>query len=529
MEPEWMGGNRKAILIPRVSTRKQDLEPQIQELKVYCSRVGLQVVEIFPIKESAKNSEDREEYGKAMAYAIANNIRHVIFFKDDREARNLTDVEKNERYVQADLISLHYVLDNKIIWKNSPDSDFFMRDMKAAYNKNFSRVLSVRTNHSQRVKAESGWFPGNKTTLGYVIQKTKDESGRELKRGAIIVPDPNEKNVRQVVREFEMRGYNRLTLSQIADQLVVEGFITSKQRPNYESTIDRHLKNKFYGGRFNWPSDGPEYQGKHELIIPTKLYKLVQEFDNRSAYQRRDGIFSGGWIRCASCGCFITPETKTKKLKSTGEKKVYNLYRCSNGRKVHQSFAGMYVKEDQLWEQLEGAIEAVVISEEFANDLIYALNESKHKTIEATKREIAAFREAELGLQGEEDRYLRHFDNGLIDRPAYDRHRARIRAKRDEYIEMMEQKNLEITDAGFETAKSTIELAKQAKELWLSRSPEERRDFLDSILSNPVLDGPTLRYDLRKPFALLSEMKGLEDWRPLRDSNSCLLRERELS
>jgi len=39
---------------------------------------------------------------------------------------------------------------------------------------------------------------------------------------------------------------------------------------------------------------------------------------------------------------------------------------------------------------------------------------------------------------------------------------------------------------------------KQAKALWMSRSPEEPREFLEMMLSNPVLDGPTLRYEFKK-------------------------------
>lgn len=84
---------------------------------------------------------------------------------------------------------------------------------------------------------------------------------------------------------------------------------------------------------------------------------------------------------------------------------------------------------------------------------------------------------------------------------------------------MLEEKQHSITDAGFETVKSTIGLAKQAKTLWLSRSPDGRREFLELILSNPVLDGPTLRYEMKKPFAALAEMAKKEKWRPLLSSH----------
>ncbi len=63
------------------------------------------------------------------------------------------------------------------------------------------------------------------------------------------------------------------------------------------------------------------------------------------------------------------------------------------------------------------------------------------------------------------------------------------------------------------TAQRTLELAQRAKELWLSQSPSERRRLLEMLVSNPILDGKTVRYDLRKPFQLLSELKQAPDWR----------------
>lgn len=42
----------------------------------------------------------------------------------------------------------------------------------------------------------------------------------------------------------------------------------------------------------------------------------------------------------------------------------------------------------------------------------------------------------------------------------------------------------------------------------------EKVAFLKRVVSNPVLDGPTIRYDLQKPFAVIAQMSGNENWRP---------------
>ena len=49
------------------------------------------------------------------------------------------------------------------------------------------------------------------------------------------------------------------------------------------------------------------------------------------------------------------------------------------------------------------------------------------------------------------------------------------------------------------------------------RQPTEQRDLLERLVCNPRLDGRTVRYDLRKPFDVISKMRGDEGWRPYLD------------
>jgi hypothetical protein len=44
--------------------------------------------------------------------------------------------------------------------------------------------------------------------------------------------------------------------------------------------------------------------------------------------------------------------------------------------------------------------------------------------------------------------------------------------------------------------------------------------MLKQLLWNPQLEGTTVRYDLKKPFRILSEMRESGEWRGGRDSNS---------
>jgi hypothetical protein len=71
--------------------------------------------------------------------------------------------------------------------------------------------------------------------------------------------------------------------------------------------------------------------------------------------------------------------------------------------------------------------------------------------------------------------------------------------------------------------KKLIPLATSAKSLWIRKSAQERKEFLNMILSSPILDGVNVRYELKKPFAVLvkmSENPEKESWCGQRDSNS---------
>jgi len=71
----------------------------------------------------------------------------------------------------------------------------------------------------------------------------------------------------------------------------------------------------------------------------------------------------------------------------------------------------------------------------------------------------------------------------------------------------LQQCNAAISTAFYATSEKIIELATNAETLWNSRSDEERLDFVRTILSNQVLDGLNLRYELKKPFHVLAQIK----------------------
>ncbi len=46
----------------------------------------------------------------------------------------------------------------------------------------------------------------------------------------------------------------------------------------------------------------------------------------------------------------------------------------------------------------------------------------------------------------------------------------------------------------------------------------ERRKMLEEVISNPVFDGVSVEYDLKKPFVVLREMAETKKWRARLDN-----------
>jgi hypothetical protein len=183
--------------------------------------------------------------------------------------------------------------------------------------------------------------------------------------------------------------------------------------------------------------DKTRFEGKHELIIPAKVLREVQAI-NEGRAPRKNPIPDGedvfrGWFTCAhpECQRQITYERKEKKLKSTGEAKIYHFYRCSNSRKIHDK--KVYISEEKIWQQLEPAVGALEISPEFAQDIADALNETAEKQRAAIKKQMEGFRLELRALEGREDGVYADFKGGVLDEMSYKRQIDRVRAERQHY------------------------------------------------------------------------------------------------
>jgi hypothetical protein len=207
------------------------------------------------------------------------------------------------------------------------------------------KVLKEISHNSVAEKTEQKRNSAN----AYTLQKMRDENGKEMRRGATVVRDPDEINVRRARMEFELRakGYS---FNEIRQRVIDAKLVPIEQAKHYFiASIEQRVKNPFYAGRFRW--QGREYDGRHEIIIPPAHFLACQRSGRgmvtRRGYDGEHGLFGSGWLHCGDCGCQITYDPKKKIAKGTKRVTIFHYYRCTNGRRMHESQAGLKHQRDE--------------------------------------------------------------------------------------------------------------------------------------------------------------------------------------
>lgn len=185
-------------------------------------------------------------------------------------------------------------------------------------------------------------------------------------------------------------------------------------------------------------------------------------------------------------------------------------------KKAHKQ---LNLTEVGIIEQFRPVFANISISEQFASDVAGALNELEEKSQTAIRRQAANFRIKINEVKLAQDRAYERFDAKEIDGIQYQRILKRTHSELDSYERQLEQMNLAINRSVMVTAKKILELCKNAKSLLETASAEELGDYLKTVCSNPVLDGASIRFSLKKPFSLIVEMKENEGWWAHLDSN----------
>ncbi len=484
----------KCVLYARVSSKEQEKEgfsiPAQQKLLLeYAHRKRFTVVSEFTDVETAKTA-GRTQFGLMVAYLKANSdVKAILVEKTDRIYRNFRDY-----LLLEDLgVELHLVKENEVISKDSRSHAKLIHGIKVVLAKNFIDNLSEEVKKGMREKAEQGEWPG-KAPIGYVNNKATH----------LVTPDDIKAQAVRVA--FESYATGKYSLSKMRELLYDHGLRQAGDRKLSKSMVELILKNPFYFGDFAW--SGQTYRGVHEAIISRELYETVQSKLRRASSPRGGATEFAfrGLLKCGKCGSAIVGEIKKGK---------YIYYHCTSARgKCNQP----YVREEQLEELLSETLKAISITPAMTADIVEALRDYHAKERNYSKSEILRLNKRLEELRRRLDKAYEDRLDGVIDEAYWRDVSTKWRGEQDS-ITCQLQKLQSAERGSVDSALKILELAQKAYSLYITRTPHEKRQLLDSVLSNCSLDGLTVSPTYKKPFNYIAEGLDLQIKLPRLDSN----------
>ncbi|MCD6225468.1 recombinase zinc beta ribbon domain-containing protein [bacterium] len=257
------------------------------------------------------------------------------------------------------------------------------------------------------------------------------------------------------------------------------------------------------------------YPHKYKPIITKELFDKVQKI--KASYNKKRGYkFAGlpflyrGLIRCADCGCIITPE---RKIKPSG--RVYHYYHCTQ---YHGKHGAQWIREEELTEQFANLFKRIKIPKTVLKEITKTLK-SVHKGKVEFRKQYAQ------QLNKEKEKYTKRLENlyldkldGSITEDEYNKFYTRFREKINE-IDGKLASLQKAEDEYYITANYLLELANRAYELFKSSEAEEKRQLLKLVLQNCTLKGRKLQFTLKKPFDSILFCASRQAWLPGEDSN----------
>lgn len=482
----------KTIAYVRVSSREQaeegySIESQQKFLREYALNNGLELAKEFVEVESAKQS-GRPAFNEMLAYLRTHStVRTILCEKTDRLYRNFKD------YVALDVdqygLTVILAKEGETISKDSKSHQKLVHGLKVLLAKNYIDNLKEETGKGLREKAEQGEFP-SRAPLGY-------RNNKETKRIEV-----NADQAPLIRRLFELYATGEYSLTTVKDKIAEEGLHAKGGRKLHKAEIDFTLHNPIYYGYFRW--NETIYKGVHAPIISKELFDRAQsqfKRHNKPKQAKRSFAYSG-MMTCGSCGCSITAEMKKGK---------YIYYHCTQGK---GDCDGGSIRQEALEEQFSEIVRRISIDDKRLEWFKKALTESHAQEKDHHNETVAALNREHKQLQHYLDTAYQDRLNGVIDAAHWADASMKWKNRQASIMDAL-KRLLSANGAYLDTGIRILELSNKAYGMFKVRESHEKRQLLNIVLSNSVLQGNKVTPTYKRPFDILVKGSSESNW--LRD------------
>lgn len=434
----------------------------------------------------------------------------LLCWKLDRLSRNSLETGKLGWLIDEKKLLEIYTYDgNK--YRNSSDNKFIL-DIQFALSKKSSGDTSENVKRDIQTKLESKkeWpslaAPGYLNIKGNVIsgksynpdkQRFLEELKRPLKR---VELDPFVSPQIKKIFEYASTGlYSLDRLKEKADQLGLKGRRGKKMS---RSNIAHVLQNPFYCGIMKFK--GVEYAGSHDTLVDQTLFNLVQEKlkeKSKPITQHWNHDFKG-IIKCASCGCFITAETKIKKNKTNDRVHYFTYYHCT--RRKGPCNEPPIIEKD-LERQFEEKIAETTISDLVKELLSEAIKEGLEEERKIHSRSIDHWQRILQKCDERSNRLLDALADGLISNEEYTLKRNEILEEKMQAKQFLDDRD-KMNKSWHDYASNLVITSNKVYEIFKEGTSENKKAILMAIGQNFRLKDGIVTFDYKEPFNWVAEL-----------------------
>ena len=389
-------------------------------------------------------------------------------------------------------LEIHLVKENIVLSEGSRSHEKFIHGIKVLMAKNYIDNLSEETKKGMLEKAAQGIWPGA-APLGYV-----NVTGPHGKR--IIDVDPVAGPL--VSKMFELYANGEMSVKALATWAKANGLPFKRSHAEVPvSSVHRMLCNLLYTGEYSW--DGTLYQGTHKPLVTRELWERVQDkMEGRNPYSRHDTKLSfafSGLVRCGTC--IDAGGSENRLLIGEIQKQKYIYYHCAGC--AHQKRAA-YIKEEVLDAQMQQVLRSLHVDDEvmqMVRDGLRGSHEDEQRCHqEATQRLYKQHETLQRRIDmAYDDRLDGRITAEMFERKATEWRAEQARVRRE--LERHENANQTYIDQGM----ALLEVANRAAEMYVGRTPDQKRRMLNFVLLNSTWRDGKLEVEWREPFNLLAK------------------------
>lgn len=497
----------KYLVYLRKSTDEKDrqiqsIENQRKALEKIARSLKLEIVGLYQESKSAKKP-GREEFNKMITAIKKKKANGIICWELNRLARNPVDGGEIMWLMQQGIIQSIQCPGREY----KTGDNVLMMSMEFGMSTEYILKLSKDVKRGMLGKAEKGWRPGL-APIGY----RNDRGG---KQGSKVIYTDEERF--PIVRKmWDLMLTGNYSVSRIVEISNNEFGLRKPTRNGGMKLHDSHgykiFTNPFYYGYFDW--DGKSYSGKHQTMITQAEFDYVQKLLGIKAKpqtKHKDLPFRGT-IRCGECGCYITTEIKTKRIKSQNIIKSFIYHRCTR-RKIDTRCQQKPITHEKLNEQIMEKLERIALPESFLTFALEILNRDNELEVDNRNIMVSNMRKALKDCQERIDNLLKIYistgnsEKELISDEEFKGQKTSLlkeKAEIEQKLDTLSQR----ADEWLELTEKTFKFAIYAKHNFNQGDYKIKTSILRELGSTFILKDGQIDITLRKQYQIIE--KGME-------------------